>query len=137
MTVEIIEKLKRKEMLHKAKVYFDSMLEFTRGPVELHHMIERGEKLNIIDVRRHEDYVKEHIPGAVSLPEDQWSTFKGLSKDRPNVVYCYSVVCQISKRAAKYFAEHDFPVLDLSGGIEEWKKNHFPTESYTGNPRAS
>jgi rhodanese-related sulfurtransferase len=129
MTAETIEKLRSREMLNKAKSFFDSLLNFTRGPIELHKMIENGEKLNIIDVRRPEDYAKEHIPGAVNLPEDKWSTFKGLSKDRPNVVYCYSVVCQLSKRAAKYFAEHDFPVLDLNGGIEEWKRNQLPIET--------
>jgi rhodanese-related sulfurtransferase len=129
MNVEIIERLRRKENLRKAKSYFDGILEFNRGPIELHEMIERGEKLNIIDVRRPEHYANEHIPGAVNLPEDKWSTFKGLSKDRPNVVYCYSVVCQLSKKAAKYFAEHDFPVLDLNGGIEEWKRNQLPMET--------
>ena len=129
MSVEVIEKLKRREMLHKAKAYFDSMLEFTKGPVELNHMIEQGEKLNIIDVRRPEDYAKGHIPGAVNLPENQWSTFKGLSKDKPNVVYCYSIVCQLSIRAAKYFAEHDFPTIVLTGGIEEWKRNQLSVET--------
>jgi rhodanese-related sulfurtransferase len=129
MTVEIIEKLRRIESLHKAKAFFDSLLDFTRGPIELHSMIERGDKLNIIDVRRPEDYAKEHIPGAVNLPEDRWSTFKGLSKDRPNVVYCYTLVCQLSTKAAKYFAEHDFPALLLTGGIEEWKKNQLPIET--------
>jgi rhodanese-related sulfurtransferase len=127
--VEIIEKLRRKETLRKAKSYFDSILDFTRGPIELNKMMESGEKLNIIDVRRPEDYAKEHIPGAVNLPEDKWSTFKGLSKDRPNVVYCYTIVCQLSIKAAKYFAEHDFPVMQLTGGIEEWKRSQLPTES--------
>ena len=129
MTVEIIEKLRRIESLHKAKAFFDSLLDFTRGPIELQSMIERGDKLNIIDVRRPEDYAKERIPGAVNLPEDRWSTFKGLSKDRPNVVYCYTLVCQLSTKAARYFAEHDFPVLLLTGGIEEWKKNQLPIET--------
>ena len=129
MTVEIIEKLRRKEMLRRAKAFFDKRLDFTRGPIELNSMIQRGDKLNIIDVRRPEDFAKEHIPGAVNLPEDQWSTFKGLSKDRPNVVYCYTIVCQLSTRAAKYFAEHDFPVILLEGGIDEWKKNQLPVET--------
>jgi len=129
MATEIIEKLRQKKMLHNAKVFFDSRLDFTRGPLELNSMIKRGEKLNIIDVRRPEDYAKERIPGAVNLPEEQWSSFKGLSKDRPNVVYCYTIVCQLATRAAKYFAEHDFPTILLEGGIEEWKKNQMPVET--------
>ncbi len=86
MAVELIEKLRRKEMLYKAKVYFERRLDFTIGPAELDSMIKRGDRLNIIDVCRPKDYAKGHIPGAVNLPEEQWSTFRGLSKDRPNVV---------------------------------------------------
>ena len=129
MTVEIIEKLRRKEMLRQAKIYFEKRLDFTVGPAELNSMMKRGDRLNIIDVRRPQDYAKGHIPGAVNLPEENWSAFRGLSKDRPNIVYCYGIVCQLSLRAAKYFAEHDFPVMELQGGIEYWKKYDYPVES--------
>ena len=129
MSVEIIRKLRRKEMLREAKVFFEERLDFTRGPAELHSMMEHGVKMNIIDVRRPEDFAKGHIPGAVNLPENKWSTFKGLSKDRPNVVYCYTIVCQLSTRAAKYFAEHDFPVIELTGGFERWKSYQLPMET--------
>ena len=129
MSSEIMEKLRRREMLRKAKFFFERRLDFTRGPAELHKMIVQGKEMNIIDVRRPEDFAKEHIPGAMNLPEERWSTFKGLSKDRPNVVYCYTVVCQLATRAAKYFAEHDFPVIELRGGIEQWKKYGYTLES--------
>ena len=128
-SISIMDKTKRKDMLHRARLFFDERLDYTRGPVELNEMIKRGEKMNIIDVRRPEDYSKGHIPGAMNLPEDKWSTFKGLSKDRPNIVYCYSTVCQLSTRAAKYFVEHEFPTILLIGGIEEWKNNELPVET--------
>jgi rhodanese-related sulfurtransferase len=129
MFTETIEKLKRKDMLRKAKIFFENRTDFTRGPVELNKMIKEGEKINIIDVRRPEDYNKEHLPGAINLPEESWSTFKGLGKDRTNVVYCYSVVCQLATRAARYFSEHDFPVIELVGGIEQWKNHKLPIVS--------
>ncbi len=125
----IIDRTKRKDMLHRAKMFFDDRSDYITGPVELNDMIKKGETMNIIDVRRPEDYSKGHIPGAVNLPEDKWSTFKGLSKDRPNIVYCYSSVCQLSTRAAKYFVEHEFPTIQLTGGIEEWKNNELPVET--------
>ncbi len=128
-TLKIMESSRQREMLRRARLFFDDRLDFTRGPVELNDMIKEGEKMNIIDVRRPDDYSKGHIPGAVNLPEDKWSTFKGLSKDRLNVVYCYSTVCQIATRAAKYFVEHDFPTIQLLGGIEEWKKIDLPVET--------
>ena len=128
-SISIMEKTRRKDMLHRAKMFFEDRLDYTRGPVELNEMIKEGEKMNIIDVRRPEDYSKGHIPGAINLPEDKWSTFKGLSKDRPNIVYCYSSVCQLSTKAAKYFVEHEFPTILLTGGIEEWKNNELPVET--------
>ena len=128
-TVRLSDKLKEKEMIHMANEFFQNRLDFMRGPIELNEMIKSGEALNIIDVRRPEDYTKGHIPGAVNLPESRWSSFKGLSKDRPNVVYCYTEVCQLSTKAAKYFVEHEFPVILLIGGFQKWKMNELPVES--------
>ena len=127
--MKIMDKRRQKDMLRRERLFFEDRLEFTRGPVELNEMIKEGQEINIIDVRRPEDYSKEHIPGAINLPEDKWSTFKGLSRDRPNVVYCYSQVCQLSMKAAKYFVEHEFPTILLVGGIEEWKNNELPVET--------
>ena len=109
----------------KATEYFEARLNFTTGPVELDQMIKSGENINVIDVRAAEDYDKGHVPGAVSLPKDEWTTFSGLSRDRINVIYCYSGVCHLAARAAKYFAENDFPVMELEGGFDQWTKHGF------------
>src|SRR5689334_23104934 len=75
----------------KAKHYFEDKLAFTTGPVELERWIKsRENNLVVVDVREAEDYAKGHIPGAISLPKDQWSNPKGLSKEKTNVVYCYT-----------------------------------------------
>ena len=112
----------------KAIEFFEAKLNFTTGPVELNHMIQSDENINIIDVRRPEDYAKGHIPGAINLPEQEWTTLSGLSKENVNVVYCYSHVCHLAAKAAKYFAEHDFPVMELEGGFEEWQHHTLPIE---------
>ncbi|MHC4475315.1 MAG: rhodanese-like domain-containing protein [Planctomycetota bacterium] len=113
----------------KAKKYFEAKLNFTTGPVELNHMINHKENLNIIDVRKTEDYAKGHIPGAVSLPEGTWSTFSGLSRSRVNIVYCYSEVCHLAASAARFFAENDYPVMELEGGFDQWKHHNLPVET--------
>ncbi len=110
---------------HKALEYFETKLEFQLGPHDLDELIKRGEG-NIIDVRREEDYRKGHIPGAINLPEERWSTFDGLSRDKTNVVYCYSVTCFLATRACRKFAENDYPVMELIGGFEEWQKYDLP-----------
>ena len=105
----------------RALEFFEAKMEFTTGPVELKGMMERDENINIIDVRLPEDYAKGHIPGAINLPKDNWDIFSGLSRDRTNIIYCYSQVCHLAAAAARYFAEHDYPVMELEGGFEEWE----------------
>ncbi len=110
----------------KATDFFRAKLDFTTGPFELHEMIRNNENINIIDVRSAEDFDRGHIPGAMSLPEGTWRTTFGLSKDSVNVIYCYSEACHLAAHAAKYFAEHRFPVMELEGGFEEWERHNLP-----------
>ncbi len=112
----------------RAVEYFDAKLEFTTGPAELHSMIERGEHVNIIDVRNEEDYRKGHIPGAINVPKERWDSFENLSRDRTNVVYCYSQQCHLAANACKLFAERGFPVMELEGGFNAWKEYGFKVE---------
>lgn len=112
---------------HKAHEYFETRLEFTVGPNELKELIKKGE-VNVIDVRAEKDYKQGHIPGAISLPKSRWHLFEGLSHNRPNVVYCYSITCLLAARACREFAENDYPVMELLGGFEEWKRNNMPVE---------
>jgi rhodanese-related sulfurtransferase len=107
----------------KAVEFFEAKLEFTTGPIELNSMIESGEYVNIIDVRSKEDFSKGHVPGAVSLPRERWNSFKGLSRDRPNVVYCYTQQCHLAARACRFFAENGYSVMELEGGFEGWQKH--------------
>jgi len=113
---------------HRAVEYFEAKLEFTTGPAELNAMIEKGESINIIDVRKEEDFRKGHIPGAINLPRDRWDSFEGLSRDRTNIVYCYHQQCHLSAKGCKFFAEQGYPVIELEGGFETWKRRGLPVE---------
>lgn len=77
--------------------YFQQKLNYTTGPIEVNHWIEEKAPLNIIDVRRPEDYEKGHLPGATNLPREQWDAAKGLSKDKTNILYCYSQTCHLAR----------------------------------------
>ena len=112
----------------KATEFFEAKLEFTTGPLELRELMESGENINVIDVRKRDDFRKGHIPGAINVPKERWTTFSGLSKNRVNVIYCYSEACHLAANAAKYFAEHDFPVMELEGGFEGWRQSELPIE---------
>jgi rhodanese-related sulfurtransferase len=107
--------------------HFEQKMAFTTGPVELARAIENGE-VNVVDVRRAEDYEAGHIPGSINLPEDRWDTFEGLVKDKPNVLACYSIVCHLAAHAAVEFARAGYPVMELDGGWKEWQRHNLPVE---------
>ena len=111
----------------KAREFFEAKMAFTTGPVELERMMKNNE-VNVVDVRAVEDYAQGHIPGAVNLPKDQWSSLKGLRKDKTNVLYCYSQVCHLAASAGVEFAGKGYPVMELEGGWRWWKEDGFEVE---------
>ena len=57
----------------------------------------------------------------MSLPQNEWNTFRGLSKDKLNILYCYSEVCHLAAKAAVKFASAGFPVMEMDGRFKAWK----------------
>jgi rhodanese-related sulfurtransferase len=113
----------------KAKEYFESKLAFTTGPIEVDQMIESGENnITIVDVRASEDYAKGHIPGAINLPKEKWTSFEGLRKDKTNIVYCYSQVCHLAAKTCLEFAGRGYPVMEMDGGFKAWEQHELDIE---------
>jgi len=113
----------------EARQYFSDKMAFTTGPIEVAHNLKQGTDLVVVDVREEEDYRKGHVPGAINLPYDRWSTFDGLRQDALNVIYCYSPVCHLAAMAAVEFAKAGFPVMEMEGGFETWKEKDLEIES--------
>src|SRR6185437_3486993 len=113
----------------EAKRYFENMVRFSLGPVDLDaYRREEKRDFNIIDVRAAKDYEEGHVPGAINLPEDQWESLKGLSSDKPNVIYCYTQTCHLAAHAAAFFASKGFPVMEMDGGFEDYREHEFEIE---------
>lgn len=112
-----------------AAEYFRARMTYTTGPVEASRMLEKGEDIVVLDVRRREDYEREHVPGAISLPPEEWASKRGLSRDKLNLLYCYSHVCHLAAKAALEFATQGYSVMEMEGGFQAWKDNHLDTES--------
>ncbi len=116
----------------KAKAFFEAEMAFTTGPVELDRLRrQHPDDIVIVDVREAEDYLQGHIPGAVNLPKEKWATLEGLSKDKQNILYCYSAVCHLAKTAAVEFANQGYPVMEMDGGFRSWKEHDLDIESIT------
>lgn len=63
------------------------------APKDLFGMIDKGDEILILDIRRPEDYSKAHLKGAVNLSFFDMSIADNLEKlpdDRPIMVYCYT-----------------------------------------------
>ena len=118
----------------KARAYFEDKLAFTTGPVELDRWIKTGQdNLVIVDVRAAEDFAKGHIPGAINLPKEQWDNPQGLSRDKTNVMYCYTQQCHLAANACVRFATKGYPVMELEGGFGVWKENELDVEEESTN----
>ncbi|MDR3608811.1 MAG: rhodanese-like domain-containing protein [Oligoflexia bacterium] len=112
----------------EAKKYFEGKMRFTLGPMEVKYYRDQRVPMSIIDVRAPEDFVKGHVPGAINLPESQWESLRGLHKDQPNIIYCYSVVCHLGAKACLFFANKGYSVIEMDGGYEYWKEYELEEE---------
>lgn len=113
----------------RARAYFEEKLAFTTGPIEVDHLLKSdGNHCHVVDVRAAEDFAKGHVPGAINLPQGSWDNPTGLSKDRTNIVYCYSVVCHLAAKACVKLAAQGYPVMEMDGGFASWKEYELEVE---------
>jgi rhodanese-related sulfurtransferase len=91
----------------------------------------------LVDLRSQEEYEKEHIIGAVSVPaykdprtsaygdvERMINSFKELIDENPGkdiIVYCYSMPCMTGRKIGKMLAENGIYVKHLGIGWNEWR----------------
>jgi adenylyltransferase/sulfurtransferase len=92
-------------------------------------LLENGEPPVFLDVREREEWEEGHIPGALHIPRGSLeSRVEAALPDRetPIVVYCASGAR--SAFAAKTLEELGYTsVVNLAGGIVEWKRSGLPT----------
>lgn len=111
------------------------------SPHHLRKAIMKGETDNfiLVDLRSEEEYLSEHIVGAVNIPaykdrdrsdygavERILNSFKKLQEKNPNreiIVYCYSIPCMTGRKVGKILAENGIYVKHLGIGWNEWR--HF------------
>lgn len=110
--------------------YFKAKLEFEVGPVELKAILERGEPIQVVDLRTADLYKEAHIPKSIQADFNQFEQFiTGLDKDVTTVVYCYNITCHLSTKAALYLAERGYKVRELAGGWDKWVEAGFETQA--------
>ncbi len=82
----------------------------------------KSDSVQLVDVRKLDEFTEGHIPGAIHIdvltPSFLSNALAKLDKKRPCAVYCRSG--KRSAMAATLFAKEGFTVTNLSGGIIAW-----------------
>ncbi len=88
----------------------------------------------LVDLRSAQEYEKEHVVGAISIPaysdpdtsaygdvERIVAAFSALPKGKDIVVYCYSMPCMTGRKIGLMLAGHGIIVKHLGIGWNEWR----------------
>lgn len=91
------------------------------------------QKIPFIDVRKHEDYIAGHIPGAHHLSIksnfDQSNLRAIADKESPLVVYCNGIHCMGSSIAVQKAVDWGWTTIYYyREGIPAWKNNGYPVQ---------
>lgn len=102
----------------------------TTGADIVHHELERGAKMALLDARAPSDYLNDHIKGAVSVPfYDPDPYFAGLPRDAWLVCYCACPHAESSTLAAKLIAKGFKKVTVLDEGLGVWRTKKYGTKT--------
>jgi rhodanese-related sulfurtransferase len=94
------------------------MKEFTTE--EVREMIEKGEQLNLIDVREADEVAEGIIPGAIHIPlGDVVTRVTELDKSKEYIIICRSG--GRSGRATEYLTDLGYDAANMVGGMLEWE----------------
>ena len=99
---------------------------------ELKKKIDNKEDFHLIEVLIPELYDQWHIPGVINIPADDMKEIAPgkLKKDEEIIVYCRSLTCGASDRAAATLEEMEYKDITIfRGGKKEWEEEGFPIEA--------
>ena len=83
----------------------------------------------VLDVRRPDEFKKGHLPQALNINWEDKQQFTAAAEklDKSKPVYLYCLAGVRSSNAANWLVKNGFTkVVDLSGGINAWKKARKP-----------
>ena len=113
-----------------AEEYLHAKLDYEATCISLKTMLDKTPgRLVLLDVRDAAAFAKEHISGAVNIPEKELRyRIAELPKGKLVVTYSWDGDCALAPKAALALAHHGFKVQFLSGGLTEWQRRELPVE---------
>jgi len=98
-------------------------------------LFQSGQAL-FVDSRDEKDYDKDHIPGAINLPQRKWVEVwpdmqSQVPRDKALLLYCYGGHCGLSTRQGKRLLSEGYEnFLILDHGWDAWTEAGYPTERH-------
>ncbi|MCZ3383760.1 rhodanese family protein [Kosakonia sp. SOY2] len=92
----------------------------------------------IVDIRQADEFRREHLPDAVSLPLDDvlaGQTVTPISPDQTVIFHCQSGMRTQQNADALVRAAAPAKVMILDGGLNNWKREKLPTVQDKRQPR--
>ena len=95
-------------------------------PAELKAMLDRGEDIELIDVREPAEHAIVQLPGAKLIPlKTLPDHLDELDPDKKQIMICK--VGQRSAMAVAFLRERDYEAINLTGGILGWVREVDPS----------
>jgi rhodanese-related sulfurtransferase len=94
-------------------------------PLQVHEMMQKGEKFLLLDCREPWEHQTARIEGAVLIPMAEIpQKLDELPKDQPIVIYCHAGMRSFN--AASWLKRQGVKALSMSGGIDQWSREIDP-----------
>ena len=110
--------------------FYEQKLAYEMDSADLYEAIHSSQNLLIIDTRKSQAFLAEHIPTAINFPHKEMNeeNTKHLNKNVLYVTYCDGIGCNASTKGALKLAKLGFQVKELLGGLDWWKRDGYATE---------
>ncbi|RLF38685.1 MAG: hypothetical protein DRN00_03595, partial [Thermoplasmata archaeon] len=97
---------------------------------EAKELIEDNPSIVVVDIRPWEDYSREHIKGAISIPYTGCPScfVERMEPFRNETILLYCESGKTSRIVCQVLVENGFSVYNLDGGFNGWKEKGYPTE---------
>ena len=86
--------------------------------------------VTVLDVRPKDEFMMEHLPGAINIPLEELETRLSEIDDAQEVIaYCRGPYCVLSYEAVSALRKKGFKAHRMEDGLPEWRAAGLPVES--------
>ena len=111
--------------------FYAAELAASISPASLAKALDQGtDPGTLVDLRSKSSFEAGHFKGAINIPAEElspeqlFSAFSALPKNKPIITYCYSSYCMLSREAGNYLAGKGIYTKHLTAGWYEIQRDY-------------